>query len=144
MIALNENPSLWRWWEKPFKSPQDVFKWEFLSYRNTGTDNHWLEIILEGIPGNMQAIGTSVTVVTGDGQQTMGVGNNEGSYFSQGHYRLYFGLGQHNKAKAVKIRWPDGRMQELNDVPADALLVVKQQAPADGANPSTRLPETRL
>lgn len=134
VIALNENSSLWRWWERPFKSPQDVFKWKFLSYRNIGTDNHWLEIRLDGTPGNLQAIGASVTVVTTDGQQTMEVGNNEGAFFSQGHYRLYFGLGQHDKAKAVNIRWPDGSMQELNNVPADALLVVKQQAPAEGAN----------
>jgi hypothetical protein len=131
VIALNENSSLWRWWEKPFKSPQDIFKWKFLSYRNVGADNHWLEIRLEGTPGNRQAIGAGITVVTPDGQQIMEVGNNEGDFFSQGHYRLYFGLGQNERAKAVKIRWPDGSMQQLDNVPGDALLVIEQEAHAD-------------
>ena len=127
VIALYENPSLWRWWEKPFKSPRDALKWDFLSYRNLGTDNHWLEIKLEGPPGNRQAIGTGVTVATEDGQQTMEVGSNEGSFFSQGHYRLYFGLGQHERAKVVKINWPDGSKQELENVPGDVILVVDQE-----------------
>ena len=142
VIALNENPSLWRWWEKPFKSPQDVFKWELLSYRNVGTDNHWLEVRLEGTSGNRQAIGASVTVVTPDGQQIMEVGSNEGSFFSQGHYRLYFGLGKEARAKAVTIRWPDGSIQKLENVPGDALLVVKQEAHADSDRESPGLPES--
>jgi hypothetical protein len=61
----------------------------------------------------------------------MEVGNNEGAFFSQGHYRLYFGLGQNERAKAVKIRWPDGSMQQLDNVPGDALLVIEQEAHAD-------------
>lgn len=142
VIALNENPSLWRWWEKPFKSPQDFFKWQFLSYRNIGADNHWLELRLVGTSGNRQAIGAQVTVVTPDGQQTMGVGSSEGAFFSQGHYRLYFGLGQNETAKSVKIRWPDGSMQELDNVPGDALLVVTKEAHADSDSHPSRLPES--
>ena len=131
VIALNENPSLWRWWEKPFKSAQDIFKWKFLSYRNVGADNHWLNVKLEGTAGNRQAIGARVTVVTPDGQQIMEVGSNEGAFFSQGHYRLYFGLGQHERAKTVKVRWTDGSIQELHNVPGDTLLVIEQKALTD-------------
>ena len=141
VIALNENPSLWRWWEKPFKSPQDIFKWDLLSYRNVGADNHWLEVKLEGTPGNRQGIGSSVSVVTTDGQQIMEVGCSEGAFFSQGHYRLYFGLGQQAEAKVVKIRWPDGKIQELKNVSGDRLLVVKQESHADSNSQMPRLPE---
>ncbi|KPK53173.1 MAG: hypothetical protein AMS22_07790 [Thiotrichales bacterium SG8_50] len=127
VIAVNENPSLWRWWEKPFKSPMDIFKWEILSYRNKGADNHWLQFLLEGHSGNREAIGAQVTVVTPRGQQVMEVGSSEGSFFSHGHYRLYFGLGEHETADTVRIRWPDGRVQEMHSVPGDKLLTLKQK-----------------
>lgn len=128
VIALNENPSLWRWWEKAFRSPKDALKWTILSYSNVGADNHWLEIVLKGASGNREAIGARVTVVTPAGQQVMEVGSNEGSFFSQGHYRLYFGLGLNKNAESVIIRWPDGAIQQLNNVPADRLLVVDEDA----------------
>jgi hypothetical protein len=127
VIVLNENPTFWRWWEKPFKTPRDVFRWDFLSYRNVGADNHWLELRLEGRPGNREAIGAQVSVITPDGQQVMEVGSSEGSFFSQGHYRLYFGLGTHAQADTVRIRWPDGRVQEMHDVAGDTLLLVEQE-----------------
>ncbi|HWQ94351.1 MAG TPA: CRTAC1 family protein [Gammaproteobacteria bacterium] len=127
LIALEDNPSLWRWWEKPFKSKDvkgkdDRPKWKLLAYRNVGAKNHWLELNLVGAAGNRQAIGAQVTVVTPEGRQTQEVGASEGAYLSQGHYRLYFGLGPHSKAKSVTIRWPDGPVQELSDVSGDAML----------------------
>ena len=143
VIAILENPSLWRWWEKPFKSPQDVFKWSLLAYRNVGASNHWLEVTLKGSPGNLQAIGADVTVVTPDGSQTMEVGSSEGSFFSQGHYRLYFGLGQHATAEAVKIRWPDNSTQVLKNVHGNAMLVVEQEKPAASNVHSPRTPESQ-
>ncbi len=128
VIALNENPSLWRWWEKPFKRPKDLFKWKFLAYRNVGAVNHWLEIKLTGAAGNRQAIGARVTIVTPDSQQTQEVGINEGAAYSQGHYRLYFGLGPNKRVDTVKIRWPDGHQQELKNIAGDSLLAVKRKS----------------
>ena len=127
IMALNENPSLWHWWEKPFKSDRDIFKWDIHAYRNTAGENHWLQIKLKGSKGNRQAIGASVTVVTPDGQQTQVVGHNDGALFSQGHYRLYFGLGSNKRVKAVKIRWPDNQQQVLEDIHGDSLLVIERK-----------------
>ena len=121
MIALNENPSLHRWWEL---SPKDKFKWTFLTYRNKAGGNHWLQIKLVGEAGNREAIGSRVTLITPDGQQIQEIGHSEGAFYSQGHYRLYFGLGKHSKADSVRIRWPDGEIQELQDVVGDTMLVI--------------------
>ena len=57
LIALNENPTLHRWWEL---SPKDTFKWTFLTHQNKGTGNHWLQIKLIGGSGNREAIGSRV------------------------------------------------------------------------------------
>ena len=67
---------------------------------------------------------------TADGQQTQQVGLNDGAFFSQGHYRLYFGLGPMHGRIGMTIRWPDGQVQELKDVEGDRLQVIKQAASA--------------
>jgi hypothetical protein len=128
VIALNENRTFWRWWEKPFKSDRDIFKWDIRTYLNTATENHWLQIKLIGSKGNRQAIGASVTIVTPDGQQTQMVGSNDGAFFSQGHYRLYFGLGSNKSVNAIRIRWPDNQQQVLEDTPGDSLLVIERES----------------
>lgn len=132
LLVVQDNASLWRWWQRPFKSKaedkgkDDRFRWKLLSYDNTGARNHWLQIDLVGPKGNRQAIGARVTVVTPDGWQAQEVGASEGAYLSQGHYRLYFGLGNHGQASEIHIRWPDGSRQVLRDVPADRMLAVQQ------------------
>ena len=94
LLASLENFSKWRWWEKLLKNSEDRFAWNLRAYRNlTDNGNHWLEVRLVGKPGNPQAIGARVTLRTVDAQQTQQVGLNDGAFFSQGHYRLYFGLG---------------------------------------------------
>ena len=128
LLATLENFSQWRWWEKIRKNSEDRFAWNLAAYRNVvDNGNHWLELRLVGRPGNPQAIGARVTVETTDGQQLQQVGLNDGAFFSQGHYRLYFGLGAHPRADAIRIRWPDGQVQELRDVEGDKLQVIKQE-----------------
>ena len=127
LLAINENFSLWRWWEKLYRTAEDRFVWKLVAYRNvSNSSNHWLQVRLAGKPGNPQAIGARVTVQTADGQQTQQVGLNDGAFFSQGHYRLYFGLGSHSRADVMRIRWPDGQVQELTGVEGDKLQVIKQ------------------
>lgn len=132
LVALQDNATLWRWWQRPFRSKaeekgeDDRFRWKLIAYDHVGATNHWLQINLVGPPGNRQAIGTRVTLVTPAGRQTQEVGANEGAYLSQGHYRLYFGLGAHEQASEIHIRWPDGSRQVLRDVQADRLLKVMQ------------------
>jgi hypothetical protein len=52
------------------------------------------------------------------------VGQNDGSRYSAGHYRLYFGLGDSKRADSVKVRWPNGSVRKLHGVRADRLLHV--------------------
>ena len=127
-MATLENFARWRWWEKLGKNSEDRFAWKLQAYRNlVDNGNHWLQLRLVGKPGNPQAIGARVTLRTADGQQTQQVGLNDGSFFSQGHYRLYFGLGPHARADRMQIRWPDGQVQELTDVAGDGLQVIRQE-----------------
>jgi len=128
LLAVDRNPEFRHWWQRFFKAKDAPKGWEILLFRNVGAKNHWLEVRVEGTKGNRQAIGARVSVATPAGIQTADVGSAEGAFFSQGHYRLYFGLGPHAAADAVRIRWPDGHTREMKNVQGDRLLVVGKDA----------------
>ncbi len=92
---------------------------------NIGPVGHWLEVDLTGPPGNRQAIGAKVSAAVHGRTQTQWVGQNDGSHLSQGHYRLYFGLGGATSA-SVKVTWPNGSVQRLGSVKADRMVRVSQ------------------
>lgn len=130
LMALQDNASLWRWWEKPFKSANvkgrdDRFDWPVSLHANRGKGGHWLQIELRGRAGNPQAIGARVVVHTSHGRQAAQVGAHEGAYSSQGHYRLHFGLGEDRTAR-VDIVWPDGSSRTLPALDADRRWVIQQ------------------
>lgn len=126
LLALNENPTQWRWWQKPFRNADDSHMWDVHAYRNVGAHNHWLQVEVRGSGDNRQAIGARVMVTTPEGTQAQEVGGNDSSFFSQGHYRLYFGLGSLSRVERVTVRWSDGHTRELRDVAADRLLHVER------------------
>ncbi|MEQ9357832.1 CRTAC1 family protein [Coleofasciculus chthonoplastes] len=107
------------------QSPLPSF-WQVKLYSNIGATNHWLQVQLIGLPKNRQAIGSHVEVITSDGVQVQTVGQAEGSHFSQGHYRLYFGLGQTPQVDSIKIVWSDGELQEIKNPPIDQLLTIEK------------------
>lgn len=100
------------------------YYWKVTYFDNKNTDNHWLEVQLTGAPGNPQGIGACVTLVTVDGKQFQQVGSADGSHYGQGHYRLYFGLGQHPEPLSLRVDWPDGKSTEIARPAADRLLKV--------------------
>jgi hypothetical protein len=123
-MALSKNPGYSRWWEF---SPKEVEDWEIITYRNIDRTNRWLQVKLVGALGNHQAIGSRVTITTPSGQQTQEVSDNDGAFFSQGHYRLYFGLGPNEKVDVLKVHWADGHVQEFKDIKSNRLLVIDRR-----------------
>jgi hypothetical protein len=116
-------------WEKPDTSRQwystlYVNKLNQPDQQTSRTKYHWLELDLTGNKSNPQAIGTKVLVTVGDRSRLYQVGDAENSYYSQGHYRIYVGLGEHPQADQIKITWADGSQKQLANVPADQLLSV--------------------
>lgn len=89
---------------------------------NLGPGGHWLEVDLSGRPGNRQAIGTRVSLRAGGKEQHQWVGQNDDSKHSQGHYRLYFGLGPAERVDALTVHWSDGTKTKLRGFAADRLL----------------------
>jgi hypothetical protein len=91
---------------------------------NLGPGGHWLEIDLQGTAGNLQAIGSRVAIRAGSHTQYGWVGQSDDSRESQGHYRLYFGLGEDDRVRKLAVRWADGEKTTLRDLPVDRLITV--------------------
>ena len=93
-----------------------------LLLRNTTpTTSHWLAVRLRQSDGNTQALGSRVVVRTGDLVQTAQLGA-DGSYLSQAHSDLHFGLGEATRIDELTIRWPDGSVEKHVDLATDRLL----------------------
>jgi hypothetical protein len=127
LLALDENPNYRPWWK--FKKPDKRHgRWKVVALRNQGhIDNHWLQVDLIGDAGNMQALGATASLKTETSSLTRTVGEVEGSFFSQGHYRLYFGLGKASQPGALQIRWSDGTSQTIDSVKSDQRLSIEKK-----------------
>ena len=96
--------------------------------RNLTRAGHWLEIDLTGSSRNREAIGASVRAKLRGGRTlTQWVGQNDDARHSQGHYRLYFGLGRTRVVKRLIVRWPGGGETRLRKVGADRLLRISRR-----------------
>ncbi len=93
--------------------------------RNKVPGGHWLELDLTGPPGNADAIGARVRVVTDAGPSWGWVGEAETSGHSSGHYRLYFGLGGERRLRRIVVTWADGSRTKLGARRADRVLSVR-------------------
>ena len=88
-------------------------------YRNLGNSNNWIEIDLEGVASNRDAIGARVIATAGGVQQLR---EQNGGYhrWSQNHQRIHFGLAA-NTTVDLRIEWPNGAVDNYSGVAANAL-----------------------
>lgn len=117
------------------KAEDGGFDWAVQLVANVGSRGHWLQVDLHGPPGNPHALGAVVTVVSAGRTTSQWVGCSEGSHFSQGHYRLYFGLGDVPEAESVSVRWPDGSVGGLGRTAGDERVTITYPglgSPTDG------------
>jgi len=85
--------------------------------------NHRVLFRLLGTKSNRLATGARVTVRTGNLLQINEVKSGS-SYLSQNDLRLHFGLNSNSKMDEVSVRWPNGEIETLKDVPADFIYTI--------------------
>jgi hypothetical protein len=85
--------------------------------------NHRVLFRLLGSKSNRLAIGARVTVRTGKLMQMNEVKGGS-SYISQSDLRQHFGLEAYDTIDEVSIRWPNGVVDTLHNVPADFIYTV--------------------
>jgi hypothetical protein len=95
-------------------------------YRNTLRDKpadstHYLRVHLQGDANNPNGLGTWVELHYQGHQQVFEVTPVRG-YISSVQADAHFGLGRYAQVDSVCIKWPDGRMQVLQQVAADKTI----------------------
>jgi enediyne biosynthesis protein E4 len=93
----------------------------------TPTQNHWLTMRLVGVKSNRDGIGAQVDIATNAGKQAA-TASTAGSYESSSDRRVHFGLGAENFVQSIRIRWPSGIVQTLENTKADQFLTVTEAA----------------
>jgi hypothetical protein len=89
----------------------------------TKNDNHRVLFKLLGTKSNRMAIGARVTVTSPTRTQMEEVRAGS-SYLSSNDPRVHFGLARDTMMSEVQIRWPNGNVEVLKDVAADAIYAI--------------------
>ena len=90
---------------------------------NQDAKGHWLELDLVGPPDDLTAVGASVAITVGGVTTTHWVGESDSATSSQGHYRIYAGLGAAKSTQSIVVTWPDGTTQTVPNAGNKRLVV---------------------
>lgn len=96
--------------------------------------HHFLNVKLEGKPGNTQGIGAKVMIVAKGQRQYLDQMPTRG-YQSSVSPVLHFGLQAVTQIDSLTITWPDGSLETKTALKADQLLTLKQ---TDASSAKTR------
>lgn len=91
-----------------------------------GNRNNWLRVAAIGGPANRDAIGSRLQVFIDGKPGPSTMVKTGSSYASQSELPLTFGLGRATKVSALKITWPDGRVETLPSIDANQTVTVQQ------------------
>jgi len=107
-----------------------------LIYRNISVNDHnWVQFRVEGQDkkSNSSAIGARVEIRAGSVTQIREVAGGNG-FEAQSSLRLHFGLGIARRIDHTKITWPDGMIQEFQNLEMNRIYFLKQsETPVAGA-----------
>ena len=90
-----------------------------------GNRENWLAVHPIGSTSNRSAVGARVWVRAGQLEMMREV-HSGSSYLSQDDMRLYFGLGGRLKVDSLRIRWPSGRIDSLENIEINRLLILRE------------------
>jgi hypothetical protein len=91
--------------------------------QSTNNGNNYLRIQLTGPAKNKRGLNAKVVLKNGEEQQYQEMLTVRG-YQSSVEPILHFGLGNQAKVEKIEVRWPDGKVSEMTNVPANQLLTI--------------------
>lgn len=108
---------------------------EAFVYENTlsqhGKDvSHYLRIKLKGNSPNIQAIGAKVMLYRDHGKLLFAEQSVARGYLSSVEDILHFGVGKSTLIDSIRVIWPDGKTQRLENVKVDQVLEIAYPAHA--------------
>lgn len=87
------------------------------------SSNNWIMIDPIGVENNRDAIGARIEIKTGSSSQIREIRAGSTS-MGQNAKGAYFGVGDVTRVDSIRIRWPNGETQTLNDVSVNQRITV--------------------
>ena len=97
-----------------------------LLINNLGNRNHWLGLRLVGTRTPRDMLGARVRIIRQDGSSLWRRARADGSYASANDPRVLIGLGESTEAPTVRVRWPNGDVEEWSAVAIDRWTTLKE------------------
>jgi hypothetical protein len=91
-----------------------------------GNRNNWLGLRLLGKTTNRDMLGAKVEVVVTPKQVLSRRARTDGSYCSSQDPRVLVGLGSASRIETVRVRWPNGSVEEWKNPPINRYLTLKE------------------
>jgi hypothetical protein len=96
-------------------------------FRNVSSrQSHWLALKLTGTRSNRDGVGAAVQLNLANGKTLYNHVTTSVGYASSSEPLVRFGLGSETIAKHIRIRWPSGAVQELDNIRTDQVLKVRE------------------
>ena len=92
-------------------------------------ENHWLQVRLTGRESVRDGQGARVSIRTASGGEQVRYATTAGGYLSANDPRLHFGLGSESDVARIKVHWPSGAQQVLENIETDRLIAVREAGP---------------
>ncbi len=107
-----------------------------LFLNDSKNSNHCVLFKLVGTKSNRGAVGARITITSATRSQIEEVKAGS-SYLSTSDSRLHFGLAADSVMDRVEIRWPNGTVETLRNIPADGIYTITE---GQGITATTKLP----
>ncbi|MFO0980193.1 MAG: CRTAC1 family protein [Planctomycetota bacterium] len=117
--------------ERPFnKGPYQL-------WRNRGANGHWLMVrLVGGKTCEPNGLGARLYLDLAGGPTLLRECDGGNTLYSQSLLPVHFGMGSQTRATRLRVRWPNGDEQVVDDVRADQVLVVDADRRAPAARES--------
>ena len=99
-----------------------------LLINRVGNRNHWMGLRLIGKKTKRDMLGAKVEVIVTPQRKLWRRARTDGSYCSSQDPRVLVGIGSSDRVEAVRVRWPDGRLEEWKSPPINRYLTLEEGA----------------
>ena len=98
---------------------------------NSSEQSNYLDVVLEGVLSNRSGIGSWIDIYIDSITMSAYYQNVEG-YLSQQPFTQSFGLGEHNEVDSVKVTWPTGHIDVIENISANQRIHIVEGGSTDG------------
>ena len=105
--------------------------------RNDGGLGHAVLVRMIGTQSNRDGIGARLRLTAG-GRTQMREVKAGSSYLGQDDLRQHFGVGAATGVDRLEVRWPSGRVDHIQKIPADQILIIREGSGVVGSRPFAR------